>query len=51
VNEYIESRIEVLAKQGRIKATAVDRAVAKGLLRADKAAEVKGKIGKGKPDK
>jgi hypothetical protein len=49
MNAYIEQRIEALTVAGRLDDTAIDKAVAKGLLRAEKAQAIKAK--KPKPDK
>lgn len=43
VEAYLEQRIEALVSEGKINDAAIDKAVSKGLLRAEKAAEVKGK--------
>jgi hypothetical protein len=49
VAAYIESRIEALVEQGRLPDAAVDKAAAKGLLRAERVAEVKAKRLHGPP--
>jgi len=49
VNAYIESRIEALTKAGRLNDTQINKAVSKGLLRAEKAQAVKGKKPPKKP--
>jgi ribosomal protein S20 len=43
VNAYIESRIEALTKAGRLDDKAIDKAVSKGLLKAEKAQAIKAK--------
>jgi ribosomal protein S20 len=43
MNAYIEQRIEALTAAGRLDDAAIDKAVAKGLLKAEKAAGIKSK--------
>jgi len=43
MNEYIEQRIEKLTIDGRLDDAQIDKAVAKGLLSANKAAAAKAK--------
>lgn len=43
MNEYIASRIEALIDEGRLPVSASDNAVAKGLLTAERAQNIKDK--------